>query len=304
MKPLLIVNPASASGAMRERWAEAERTLRSEGFAYEAVFTERRGHASEIARDALQRGFDLLVAVGGDGTLHEVVNGMLADGKVINPHATLGLIPGGTGSDFARSAALPLAMLAAARSLARSAGTRPIDVAEAIWRAAGKEERRYFVNVAGMGFDAEVIERTERRGKWGRGTLPYLAALAATALRYRNKDVTLRVDGKQVRGRMHSVIICNGRYFGGGMCIAPNARFDDGQLDVIVLGDFGPLATLWHAPKVYRGAHLALSRVSEYHGRTVTVESEQRMLIEADGELLGAGPATFRILPAALQFTA
>jgi diacylglycerol kinase (ATP) len=301
MKTKLIVNPIAAYGTMAKRWPQVQQVLRAENFEYEFALTERRGHAIELARAALTAGYDLIVAVGGDGTLNEVVNGMVADGKAINPSATLGVITSGTGADFVRTAGLPRDPLAAARHLAHATESRVIDIGEIIYRADGKEAHRYFANVVGMGFDGEVIERTERGGKRAGGTIPYLTTLVTTIFSYHNKDVTLRIDDKTVQGRMNSVIACNGRYFGGGMRVGPNATLDDGKLDVIVLGDFSVIEVLLNTPKIYNGTHLTHPKVSEYRGTTITVESKQRMLIEADGELIGEGPATFHILPAALK---
>ncbi|MDE3088216.1 MAG: diacylglycerol kinase family lipid kinase [Chloroflexota bacterium] len=303
MKSKLIVNPMSARGTMQKRWHEIEATLRAENLEYDFALTERRGHATELARAALAAGYELIVAVGGDGTLNEVVNGMLdADSKAINPSAALGVISSGTGSDFVRTAGLPREMIAAARHLAHATASRPLDIGEMTFRhAEGKEARRYFANVAGMGFDAEVIERLERSGKRGGGTIPYYSALLTTISRYRNKDVTLQVDDRHMQGKMNSVVICNGKYFGGGMMVGPNATLDDGQFDVIILGDFGTLEVVLNTPRLYNGTILNHPKVSEYRGQTVTVEAKQRMLIEADGELIGEGPATFRVLPGALK---
>lgn len=302
MKTKLIVNLMAAHGTMAKRWARVQEILRAENFEYDFALTERRGHATELARAALDAGCESLVAVGGDGTLNEVVNGMIAEGgKAINPSAMLGVITSGTGADFVRTAGLPRDPLAAARHLAHATESRVIDIGEIVYRVDGQKVHRYFANVVGMGFDGEVIERTERGGKRAGGTIPYLTTLVTTIFSYQNKDVTLRIDDKTVQGRMNSVIACNGRYFGGGMRVGPNATLDDGKLDVIVLGDFSVVEVLLNTPKIYNGTHLTHPKVSEYRGTTITVESKQRMLIEADGELIGEGPATFRIIPSALK---
>ncbi len=303
MKTKLIVNPASARGKMAARYPQIEQTLRAENFAFDAVFTERRGHAIELTRAALDAGYDLIVAVGGDGTLHEVVNGMMnADGTPRNPHALLGVISSGTGSDFVRTANIPRDMILAARHLARADRVSPLDLGEMTFRRAdGKETRRFFANVAGMGFDAEVIERLERGGKRGGGTIPYYSALLATIWNYRNKDAVVRIDDQRIEGRMNSVVVCNGKYFGGGMMVGPNAMLDDGKFDVIILGDLGTLETVMNTPRLYNGTILEHPKITEYRAQTVAVESKQRILIEADGELIGPGPASFRIHPAVLK---
>lgn len=304
MKTQLIINPIAGHGTMLRRWGQIETLLQAEHFACDAVFTERHEHGIELARRAVEAGYDLVVAVGGDGTLNEVVNGMMADGKPLNPAAALGVITSGTGGDFARTAGISRDPLAAARQLARATTTRPIDLGEMILTREGKEARRYFANIAGMGFDAEVAERIETQGKYGGGTIPYLSTLISTISTYQNKDVDLAIDAQPVQGRMNSVIVCNGKFFGGGMMVSPNAVLDDALFHVILLGDLTTLDVLANTPKIYNGTHLTHPKISEYTARQVRVESKQRMLIQADGEFIGPGPATFRILPAALRLRA
>ena len=302
MPTKLIVNPASARGKMRERWRAIGATLRAENFAFDYVFTERQGHAIELTRAALDAGCDLVVAVGGDGTLNEVVNGMVTqDGKAINSNAALGVIPSGTGGDFARTAGIPRDPLAAARHLARATQTRPLDIGEIVYKREGKTMRRFFANVAGMGFDAEVIERTESGGKRGGGTIPYYSALVTTIWKYQNKEVVVQMDDQRVQARMNAVVVCNGKFFGGGMQVSPHATLDDGLFDVIILGDLGRFEVVMNTPRLYNGTILEHPKVSEYRAKTVVVEPKQRMLIEADGEFIGPGPATFRVHPAALR---
>lgn len=302
MNAKLIVNPMSARGKMTQRWSHIQQVLRMEQFHYEATFTQGRGHAVELTRAAIQAGFDLIVAVGGDGTLNEVVNGMVdASGKVANPEAVLGVISTGTGSDFARTAGIPRDVAEAARHLARATGISPLDIGELNYDSGGRQVSRYFANVAGMGFDAEVVERTERGGKRGGGTLPYLSTLVSTISAYRNKDVDLCIDDRELQGRMNSIVVCNGKYFGGGMRVGPNATLDDGFLDVVLIGDMNALEVIVNTRKIYNGTHLQLQKVSEYRARTVIVKPRQRMMIQADGELIGEGAATFHIHPAALK---
>lgn len=304
MNPKLIVNPMAARGQVGKRWPEIHEVLKQEGWPFEVVFTERRGHAMELARQALDSGFDLIVAVGGDGTLNEVVNGMLENGQAVNSEAALGVISSGTGSDFVRTVGIPRDVLAAARSLVHARTVRPLDVGEVTCTNDGRPLHRYFANVAGMGFDAEVVDQLERGGKRGGGTLPYLTTLITTIARYQNKDVSVHLDDQALQGRVNDVIVCNGKYFGGGMRVAPHATLEDGAFDVIILGDFSTVEILMNTPKIYNGTHLTLAKVSECRSSTVRVETNQPMLIEADGELIGQGPALFQILPGALKLRA
>ena len=305
MKAKLIINPTAARGKMRERWDAIAATLCAENFVFDFVFTERPWYAVELTRAALDADCDLIVAVGGDGTLNEVVNGMVTqDGAAVNPNAALGVITSGTGGDFARTAGIPRDPLAAARHLVHAAQSRPLDIGEMIIPRDGKMMRRFFANIAGMGFDAEVIERTESGGKRGGGTIPYYSALVTTIWKYRNKEVAVQMDDQHIEGRMNAIVVCNGKFFGGGMQISPNSTLDDGLFDVIILGDLGRFEVVANTPRLYNGTILEHPKVSAYRAKTVVIEPRQRMLIEADGEFIGPGPTTFRIHPGALKLLA
>ena len=301
MKTQLIINPTAARGSMARRYPQIEKLLHTEKFPFETVLTERRGHATQLARAAIDAGFDLIVAVGGDGTLNEVVNGMLENGKAVNPNAVLGVISSGTGSDFVRTANIPRDMLLAAQHLVRATQNIPLDIGEVTYRLDDKPAVRCFANVAGMGFDAQVIDRLEHMGKRGGGTIPYYSALIATISNFHNLDLSLNIDGKAVQGKMNPIVVCNGKYFGGGMMIGPNATINDGKFHVVFGHDFTALELLLATPKLYNGTILTHPKATEYVAEVVTVESPERVLIQADGELIGEGPATFRILPNALK---
>jgi diacylglycerol kinase family enzyme len=166
-----------------------------------------------------------------------------------------------------------------------------------------KEERRrrYFINSAGMGFDATVVKATEQLPKlWG-GTLPYLIGLARSFIGYTNKNVTIRIGEIVQKARVVSVVVANGGYFGGGMHVAPAARLDDSLLNAVIVGDFGKIELLKTFPRVYKGTHLSHPKITHRMVKRISVESTRKMLLHADGELLGEGPATFEILPGALS---
>jgi diacylglycerol kinase family enzyme len=151
-----------------------------------------------------------------------------------------------------------------------------------------------------LGFDGEVADRVNRSGKSG-GTLAYQTTLLRNLIGYRNKHVTLAIDGQPQQGVMNSVVVANARYFGGGMFVAPNAQWDDGLFDVIILGDFGKLEVVANLPRLYRGTHLTHPKVAELRAREVRVEAQERMFLQAEGELAGEAPAAFRLLPKALR---
>jgi diacylglycerol kinase (ATP) len=317
-KTRLIVNPVAANGKTAERWPPIQELLKKQGLEFDHVFTERIGHATALARQAVAEDCTLVVAVGGEGTLNEVVNGLVSPEGTVPPDVVLGIIPSGTGTDFVRTLGIPRDCLQACQRL-MTAETIAVDLGAVEYApldsSAGSGQRlapshapdqtgllhRYFINVAGLGFDGETAERANRSSKALGGTITYLTSLFITLVSYQNKHVELTMDGQTAHRRLNSVIVSNGRYFGGGMFIAPHADLQDGLFDVIVLGDLNKLEFVQNVPKVYNGTHLTHPKVSEYRAREVRVVSQERMLIQADGELVGMAPATFRLLPKAIR---
>lgn len=295
----MIVNPVSGNGKTGKRWAGLEERLKIEGARFEAEFTREPGHAAQLARDAVAAGYRTIVAVGGDGTMNEVLNGLIVDGRA-DPEVKLGLIPGGTGSDLGRGLGLPRDPLEAALRLLK-AEPRTLDVGQITCKLGAGTSTRYFINVAGLGFDGDVCDRVNRSSKALGGTIPYLSNLLITLFAYRNKRVRWTLDGQAREEKLNSVIVANAHYFGGGMYISPNSKMNDGQFHVITLGDWGKVEFLIAVPRVYNGTHLTHPKVKEYVGRQVSVEADGRMFLQAEGELFGEAPATFTILPGALQ---
>lgn len=310
-KTRLIINPIAANSKTAGRWPQIQELLKTQGLDFDHVFTERAGHATELARQAVAEGCTLIVAVGGEGTLNEVVNGLVGPAGTVPPEVVLGMIPSGTGTDFVRTLGIPRDCLQACQHLL-TAETIAVDLGEVEYAPLDSTSshapaqtglaHRYFINVAGLGFDGEASERVNRSSKALGGTLTYLISLFITLISYQNKHVELTLDGQTApRRRLNSVIVSNGRYFGGGMCIAPHADLQDGLFDVIILGDLNKLEFALNVPKVYNGTHLTHPKVEEYRAREVRVVSQERMLIQADGDLVGMAPATFRLLPQAIR---
>ena len=295
----LIVNPEAANGAVGKNWPRIRDFLQAEGARFDAALTEKPGHATQLARQALDDGYRTIVAVGGDGTVNEVINGLVVEGSV-DPEATLGIIPWGTGADFARMLGIPRDYMEACRHLLRSE-PRPVDLGRITCLREGQEVERYFINAAGLGFDGEVAEIVNRFPKVLGGTITYLACLLISLVTYRNKNVELSFDGQPVRGRVNSVVVCNGRYFGGGMFIAPGAALDDGLFYVVILGNLNKLEVVVNLPRIYKGTHLTHPKVSHFSAKEIHVEAKERMFLQAEGELIGEAPATFRVIPRALK---
>ncbi len=294
----VIVNPVAGAYSTRRKWPRISKLLKHVGFSFEHEYTEGPGHATEMARAAAIDGYPYLVAVGGDGTVNEVANGILSvDGL---SGTVLGVIGTGTGSDFIRSVGIPRDLALACSSLVSSKRLM-IDVGVVEYQKDGKPEQRFFVNAAGVGFDATVVETTERLPKYFGGTIPYLVGLLRSLLGYRNKLVTLGVEENLEEVRILSIVVANGCYFGGGMNMAPQAELGDGLLDVVLVGDMGKFELLKALPTVYNGTHINHAKVRMAKAKKVTVKSQERILVHADGELLGEAPATFWLKPAALS---
>ena len=288
----VIVNPTAANGKVGKLWPDVEDFLRSQEMPFSFVFTEYPRHAISLAREAVEKGARCIIAFGGDGTLNEVLNGMLYQGP--RDDLILGVIPGGTGADFAKTLGLPREPISACRHLIEGK-TRCIDLGEIECFRDGKPERRYFINVAGLGFDAEVAERTNRAPKILGGTVPYLASLVISLIAYRKKKMTLLLDGHTIEQKAYMVAVAIGQYFGGGMHIAPNASPDDGLFDVVVVGDTTKLDFLKSVPRVYKGTHLDHPKVDSYRASHVEVQTDEKVFIQAEGELVGTAPAVFRM---------
>jgi YegS/Rv2252/BmrU family lipid kinase len=309
MRTRAIVNPRSAGGRTRGRWPAVEARLRERIGELDSVYTERLGHATELAREALREGFEQVVAVGGDGTVNEIVNGFFEDGRPINPTAVLGIVMLGTGGDLRRSLGMTGEIDDYVERLSQGS-IRTIDLGriETVGTD-GRPQTRWFDNIAGFGVSAETVATVNRAGfskKLGTAFAMNWAALRSFA-RYRSVPVRIRIDDDfDEEVPTTAVAIANGQFFGGGMQIAPGAVLDDGLFDVVLVSGIGTLRFLLSVGKLYRGEHLSIEGISVRRGRRVTATppAGARMAIDADGETAGNLPATFEIVPGALRVRA
>ena len=298
MKTTFIVNPASANGATGRRWAEVSRRLTQLGVEHETATTNAPGHATELAHQALVDGVDSVIAVGGDGTLNEVANGFFAEGRY--PAAALGLLPLGTGGDFRRTFNLPLALEEAALTFKRRK-LRLIDVGRIEMNGLdGSPYTRHFVNIADAGIGGVVVERVNNTSKRLGGRVSFQYASIRVLLSYVPQEVTVTSAEGSFSGRAQNVVVANCRYFGGGMWVAPEAVPDDGLFDVVVFGDIARYEAIRSIQSIYKGAHVSNPKVKGWRSARVEVTSEDRVLIDVDGEMCGTLPASFELLPKAL----
>lgn len=301
-KAALVVNPVSANGLTRKRWPEIASAFEQEGLSYEHSFTEAPGHATELTRRYLEKGCDLVVSVGGDGTANEVINGFFAGGKAVRREAAFGYISTGTGGDLGRTIGTPRSILEAVQHLIRCQ-PRPVDLGRVNFiNNMGDEEIRYFVNVAGLGLDGDIVDRVNRTSKALGGFISFLWGTVASLLLYQNQNMTIAVDGKIIVDEpVTFVAIGNGCYFGGGMKVAPTALMDDGLFDIIILQNLSKIKLLLNLHRVYRGTHLTHPRIKSLQGRLITVNSKGTALLNLDGEQPGRAPAEIELLPQAIN---
>ncbi len=298
----VIVNPVAAAGAVGREWPDLRAYCTGQGLRFTEVLTEAPGHAVALAAEAVAQGCGLVVAVGGDGTVNEVINGLFPD-QASTARADLGIISRGTGCDLVRTLGLrdPRAAVSA---LTERTTTRAVDIGEILMPREGHPERRLFINAAGMGFDGEVVEGLLHARVSGRsigGTVPYLLQVFRSIMHYDNKRVRATIDGDVIEGVYTAFFACNGRYLGGGMKVAPNADPSDGLFDVAVLEALSRPGLLARLPTVYLGWHTIFGQISIRRARELKVETQDRIVIEADGELIGMAPATLRVLPGAVR---
>jgi YegS/Rv2252/BmrU family lipid kinase len=312
MKTLAVINPKSAGGKTGRDTETIARKLAEVTGPLTVALTNAPMDAARITSHALRDGYGRVVAVGGDGTINEVVNGFFSNGVAINPEAEFALLNLGTGGDFRKTFDIDAGFDA---SLERIAGgrVRQIDVGRLTFVTAdGKSGTRHFANIASFGMSGDVVDRVNRSTLVKRfaGSLAYTWGSAMSLFRYKAKPVRLKIDAAfDEVVTVSTCAVCNGQFFGGGMRVAPNASPDDGLLDVIVIGDAPRRQVLKAMSEFSTGQHVNNPNVKVFRAKSVIatpVEATQGapVIIEADGELPGRLPAMFEVMPKALKFRA
>jgi len=301
VRPHLIVNPVSANGRTGRHFDAIARAVRAAIGEFEWAFTRRRGDGAVLARQAVGAGSRLVVAVGGDGTASEVVDGLATARE---PEVCFGLIPRGTGGDLRRSLGTPRDTEGAAQVLA-CGGERIADLGRVEFLGHdGRPQVRHFANVAGFGIDGRVVEKVDATSKALGGKVSFQIGAARALLGWSDQRVRWRVDGGPWQEEaITCVAVCNGRYFGGGMMIAPEARLDDGLFDVTVWKGIGIKDFVLRRHMLYDGSHVRLRNTRTLRARVLEAEpvGGARVLLDVDGEGPGMLPARFTLLPAALR---
>jgi diacylglycerol kinase (ATP) len=294
----LIVNPIAGAGKTTQKWPHIKELLQSLGLDFEYALTEAPGHAVELAKSAAKKGCKLIVSIGGDGTMSEVVNGLYEADALKD--TMLGIISTGTGADYIRTIGVPRAYDEACQRLIKPE-TRIVDLGIVECAGSSGKIKRLFVNFAGLGFDAEIVKATTQTYKAMGATASYLLGLLSTLVSYRNKEVTITMDGEVEERKVVTILMGHGKYGGGGMMTTPNADPSDGLFDVMIVDNITKPDLLRTLPKIYDGTHLTHPKVFIKRAREVEVRPKLKMSIQADGDLIGEAPARFQVLPAALN---
>ena len=297
----MVVNPASANGRTARAWPDIARRAESLGLAPEVRLTDAPGHAVELTRDALSGGARLILAVGGDGTVSEVVNGFFDGDRAVSPQAELAVVMRGSGCDFIRTYRIPK-QADGALAVAAGARVRTIDVGWVEFTGHdGQPARRRFANIASAGLTGVAAAAANRSSKRLGATAAFAWAAVSTFVSYRNTPFRVQIDDRRLEQVCNNVIVANGRYFAGGMHILPMAEPDDGLLDVLVWGDVSKADLARNLHRLYRGTHIHHPKADISRATTVRVETDTPLPVEADGELPGTTPVTFGVQRSALR---
>ena len=303
-QPVAVLNPQAGGGRARRKRAELERLLAEKLERPEMLFTARPNHATELTRKALAAGADLVIAIGGDGTVNEVVNGFFDGGQTVNPAAALAVIPIGTGGDFQRTARLPTDIREAV-SLIAGGSRRPIDVAKLrLIGHDGQPVERWFANLASFGMGGEVSIHAKNNLLTNvSGAAAFLWATFVVFLRYGGKTVRLTLDGKRPDEdfTVTNVAIGNGKYHGGGMHPCPQARLDSGELEVTVIDRLTTYEFMRSIPVLYSDDIYRHPKARRFRARRIVAESDETVCAEVDGEALGRLPLEAQVVPAAID---
>ena len=299
---LVVVNPNAGRRRGLLDWEKISGILRSYNLDFTPVFTERPGHATEIVTEYVEReGYQRVIVVGGDGTMNEVVNGIFGQNRYKTTEITLGMITVGTGNDWGRMFGIPTDYEEAVQILTQDR-TFIQDAGMVMYCNEDVPGNRYFVNIAGMGFDAEVTRKSNRMKEKGKGgAFLYLMNIFTSLINYRYVEALINVDGLNLENKIFSMNVGIGRYSGGGMIQAPNAILDDGLFDLTVIRKLSKAKVILSLKMLYNGTIHKHPKVDSYTAKSIRVESRDTIRLETDGETLGHTPIEFRIIPKSVK---
>jgi len=299
---LVIVNPNAGRRRCEKDWPEISRIITAANIRFKSIFTQHRIHAIRMARKFVEMGYKHIIVVGGDGTMNEVVNGIFTQAKKPSNSVTVGMIPVGTGNDWGRMFGIPSDYQGAVDVIKKEM-TFLQDVAWVKFIQHGLEKNRYFANMAGMGYDALVAEKTNKQKDAGKaGPMSYFINIFSSLLSFRETQIEVQIDGKDVlKAPVFSMNVGICKYNGGGMMQLPFAVPDDGNLDITVITKLNRFNVVKNVRKLYDGSFTKLPQVKTFSGKSISINSKPEVYMEADGESLGHSPFRFGILPKSLR---
>lgn len=297
----VIVNPNSGKGKGKKDWKKIEKYLIESEVPFKHVFTESRHHAIELTVNAIEQGYRKVMAVGGDGTMNEIVNGCFLQKVCSTRDLSLSIIAVGTGNDWGRLFGIP-ADYRKAIEIIKKGFLHLQDTGIVSYYHGARKEQRYFINIAGLGFDAVVVNKTNRQKDMGKGgKLLYFWNLLSSLLSYRHTQVEVIIDGKLIKNEVFTISLGIGKYSGGGMMQTPGAVTDDGLFDITIVNRIKKSDIILSLKKLYDGSILEHPKIEGYQGKHIIIDSDPLIHLEADGESLGHSPIEFRILPKSIN---
>jgi diacylglycerol kinase (ATP) len=286
---IILLNPTAKRGKARRLLERALKVFRQQNVHFDVRESRSSEHLMELAREACEEKPDLIVSAGGDGTHHYVINGLLKS------EVPLGLLPLGTGNDFARGVGMPMDLHAAAAALLNGR-VQEIDLA--------RVGAAFYACIAGVGFDSTVTHYANERAQWLSGSLAYTWSLLCCMPEYRPQQLEVIADNESYSGEVLFAVVGNNPSYGGGIRLAPRAKLDDGMLDVCIIPYLSRLELLRWVPRAYRGEHLHHPRIKYFQARKITLRSTSRMELFADGEYIQEIPVTIEVVARALRVIA
>lgn len=298
---LVIINPNAGKRKGLRDWSQIAGWLNHFKFNYHPVFTEFPRHAIDLSRDHIEKGYTRIIVVGGDGTMNEVVNGIFQQQRFETTEISLGMITVGTGNDWGRMFGIPKDYKEAIQVLMQNK-TFIQDAGMVEYKRNTASENRYFVNIAGLGFDAEVVRKSNRLKEKGKsGPLLYLINIISSLVNYKFVTAVISVDGTDTENEILSMNVGICKYNGGGMISVPGAVPDDGLFDLTVINRMSRPDILMSLRRLYDGTINKHPKVDSFTGKSIRVESDDRIMLETDGESLGHTPLEFNIIPKSVK---
>lgn len=298
-----IINPASGGGSTGKTWAQMRSYIESKLGTFSFEFTANKGHGIDLAKRAAEKSVEKIVAIGGDGSISEIVSGILLSG---NTNVVIGVLNLGTGGDFCRTLGIPGDIKLGLEKI-KSGSVISSDIGKVSFTDnSGSLAMRSFINIAGCGMSGEVV-RTINQSKKIFGGFSYYVSSLKNLFTYQNKRVRILAD--EMPEKMFTsvtVAVCNGQYFGGGMRVAPNAQISDGMFDVVIMEDWNLWEKLKYSPRLYNSTILSCPKITHFRAKKIVIlpqEGENEVYIDCDGEDVGTIPMTLEILPSAVRFT-